>query len=160
MASNALLIIGMAGIAGAIVLALYALGSFGREKVGVARSMAAIQAMDAASAGLVAEEYARPFGDRVVAPSYDKLSDLGRRLTPQARIERVQHNEDRRRVVVRLTRDGLKHLGRMLPGYYAEISGIMAGLNGHEHETLVEILGKVRDGLSAHAAKGLGRGSR
>lgn len=91
MASNALLIIGMAGIAGAILLALYALGSFGREKVGVARSMAAIQAMDAASAGLVAEEYARPFGDRVVAPSYDKLSNLGRRLTPQARIERVQH---------------------------------------------------------------------
>lgn len=63
-------------------------------------------------------------------------------------IERIQHNEDRRRVVVRLTQDGLEHLGRMLPGYYREISGIMAGLNEREHETLVKVLNKVRQGLS------------
>ncbi len=74
-------------------------------------------------------------------------------------IERLQHNEDRRRVVVRLTRDGLKRLGTMLPGYYREISSIMAGLTEEEHEMLVRVLGKVRDGMSAHAAKGLSRGS-
>jgi len=66
-------------------------------------------------------------------------------------IERIQHNEDRRRVVVRLTKDGLAHLGRMLPGYYREISRFMAGLNGQEHETLFKVLGKVREGLSHHA---------
>ena len=68
-------------------------------------------------------------------------------------IERVQHNEDRRRVVVRLTQEGLEHLGRMLPGYYREISSIMAGLKAEEHATLVEVLSKVREGLSAHARK-------
>lgn len=81
-------------------------------------------------------------------------------LTKDGWIERIQHGQDRRRVVVRLTKEGLKHLGRMLPGYYAEISSIMFGLSEQEHETLVEILGKVRDGMSAHAAKGLGRGAR
>ena len=39
-------------------------------------------------------------------------------------IERIQHNEDRRRVVVRLTSEGLEHLGRILPGYFRETSGI------------------------------------
>jgi MarR family transcriptional repressor of emrRAB len=68
-------------------------------------------------------------------------------LTKDGWIERVQHNEDRRRVVVRLTTDGLKHLGRMLPGYYREISMIMEGLNEQEHETLVTVLSKVRQGL-------------
>ena len=68
-------------------------------------------------------------------------------LTKDGWIERIQHNEDRRRVVVRLTTAGLKHLGRMLPGYYREISEIMAGLNAQEHETLVKVLGKVRQGL-------------
>ena len=65
-------------------------------------------------------------------------------------IERIQHNDDRRRVVVRLTREGLEHLGRMLPGYFREFSSIMAGLNEQERQTLIKVLGKVREGLSAH----------
>ena len=65
-------------------------------------------------------------------------------------IERIQHNEDHRRVVVRLTEGGLAHLGRMLPGYYREISSIMAGLSRQEHEMISKVLGKVREGLSAH----------
>ncbi len=71
-------------------------------------------------------------------------------------IERIQHNEDRRRVVVRLTQGGLEHLGRMLPGYFREVSSIMADLNEAERRTLVEILGKVREGLSAHAQSSSG----
>ena len=72
-------------------------------------------------------------------------------LTKDGWIERIQHNEDRRRVVVRLTKAGLDHLGRMLPGYYREISSTMAGLNEQEHETLVKVLSKVREGLSTFA---------
>jgi DNA-binding MarR family transcriptional regulator len=66
-------------------------------------------------------------------------------------IERIQHNEDRRKVVVRLTREGLEHLGRMLPGYFREVSGIMTGLTEQERGTLVELLRKVGEGLSAQA---------
>jgi hypothetical protein len=47
-----------------------------------------------------------------------------------------------------LTREGLEHLGRMLPSYFREISGIMTGLTEEEHETLVKVLDKVREGLS------------
>jgi DNA-binding MarR family transcriptional regulator len=75
-------------------------------------------------------------------------------------IERIRHNEDRRRVVVRLTQEGLDHLGRMLPGYYRGISSIMAGLEGQEHESLVRVLGKVREGLSGYAKKEKGSGVR
>lgn len=65
-------------------------------------------------------------------------------------VERTQHNEDRRRVVVRLTKEGLEHLGMMLPGYYREISSIMAGLSEEEHHVLAKILSKVRQGLAEH----------
>ena len=66
-------------------------------------------------------------------------------------VERVQHGGDRRRVVVRLTQEGLENLGGILPPYYQAISSIMAGLSREEHTALVEVLSKVRQGLSAHA---------
>jgi DNA-binding MarR family transcriptional regulator len=74
-------------------------------------------------------------------------------------IERVQHNEDRRRVVVRLTSEGLEHLGKMLPGYFREVSRLTAGLSEQEHQTLINILGKVREALSALGANGSSRES-
>lgn len=90
MSSALLLVIGVAGIGAAILLVLVALGAFTNEKVGVARSVAAIQALDAAPPDLINEEYARPFGERVVAPSYDRLANLGRRLTPAGRVDSVR----------------------------------------------------------------------
>ncbi len=69
-------------------------------------------------------------------------------------VERVQHNEDRRRVVVRLTSEGLEQLGRILPGYFREVSGIMADLSEEERETLIKVLGRVREGISAHTGEG------
>jgi tight adherence protein C len=89
-----LLVLSLGGIAIAIVLALVAVGSLTAERAGVTRSLAAIDALDAADADLRARELERPFGERVITPSYTRLSNLGRALTPANQSDRLVRRLD------------------------------------------------------------------
>jgi MarR family transcriptional repressor of emrRAB len=64
-------------------------------------------------------------------------------------IERIQHHGDRRQVLVRLTAKGRKRLNGMLPGYYRQVTKLMAGVSESERRALMAILQKVNDGLPA-----------
>ncbi|MEW6443091.1 MAG: MarR family transcriptional regulator [bacterium] len=64
-------------------------------------------------------------------------------------VERVQHDGDRRSVVIRLTAKGRKRLDGILPGYYRQITRMMAGVSQKERRSLIGLLEKVRLGLPA-----------
>lgn len=73
----------------AIVLVLYTYGALSSDRVAVARSIEAISALDSSSPEMREQELLRPFGERVVAPSYDRLANLGRRFTPANQVDRL-----------------------------------------------------------------------
>lgn len=89
MGTLALLMLGLAAITLAIVLALIAIGSLTSERSEVTRSLAAISATTQADPDLRARELEQPFADRVITPSYARLADLGRKLTPVHQSERL-----------------------------------------------------------------------
>jgi tight adherence protein C len=73
-----------------IVLALSTIGVVTAERRGVARSVAAIQAMDKAPAAMKAE-VERPFAERVLGPMGDRLVDVGRRMVRADTASRLQY---------------------------------------------------------------------
>ncbi len=77
----------------AIVLVLSAVGVISKETRGVARSMAAIKALDEAPAELK-EELERPFAERVIAPLGEQAVGLGRKLSRADTAEKIQHRLD------------------------------------------------------------------
>ena len=77
----------------ACALALSIVGVATSERRGVARSLAAIRALDAAGPELAAE-LDRPFTERVVAPFGARLVGVGRHLVRADAAERIQHRLD------------------------------------------------------------------
>lgn len=63
-------------------------------------------------------------------------------------IERVAHPEDRRKLGIRLTKNGRQLLDEILPDYYDHIGKLMAELSEKERQELELLLGKVNQGLS------------
>jgi len=90
MSETLLLTVGLGGIFFAIVIALATLGVITQERQQVGRSLAAVQAMQAAPASMQ-RDLDRPFGERVVTPGLSRLTRLGRRFTPADQISRIQH---------------------------------------------------------------------
>jgi tight adherence protein C len=83
-----------AGLLGlAIVLGLSVIGVATSERRGVARSVAAIQALDSAPA-VLKEEVERPFVERVLAPLGDRFVNLGRSLVRAETATKLQHRLD------------------------------------------------------------------
>lgn len=64
-------------------------------------------------------------------------------------IVREPHEEDRRKMCIRLTLKGRLVLEQMLPDYYQRTSKVMAGLTDDERQQLVALLTKVSQGLPA-----------
>jgi MarR family transcriptional repressor of emrRAB len=64
-------------------------------------------------------------------------------------IDRTPHNQDRRRLCVRLTRKGRDYLESILPDYYRRAAKLMSNLTDDERMQLVRLLGKVNLGLPA-----------
>jgi tight adherence protein C len=85
-----LLVLGLAAVAGAIVLVIMALGSITSERAAVSRSLAAIEAVDTVDPDLRARELQRPFGERVLTPSYDRVANIGRAITPAKQADRIR----------------------------------------------------------------------
>jgi tight adherence protein C len=76
-----------------ITLALSVIGVVSGERRGVARSVAAIQALDSAPAALMTE-IDRPFAERVLGPLGDRLVNLGRRIVRADTATRLQYRLD------------------------------------------------------------------
>jgi tight adherence protein C len=77
----------------AATLTLSLVGVVTTERRGVARSLAAIEALDAAPESL-RSELDRPFAERVLGPLGEQLVGIGRRLVRAGTHERIQHRLD------------------------------------------------------------------
>jgi tight adherence protein C len=93
MGDNGLLLVGLAAIFVALVLILATVGAITAERTQVNRSMAALRAIELAPSGM-RQELDRPFSERVLLPSLENLTSLGRRFTPKGQIERLQRRLD------------------------------------------------------------------
>jgi tight adherence protein C len=84
------LLLGAGLVCAAMVLALSVIGVVTAERRGVARSVAAIQALDSAPS-VLKEEIERPFAERVIAPLGERLVGLGRRLVRADTAQKIQY---------------------------------------------------------------------
>ncbi|MFC4785181.1 type II secretion system F family protein [Nocardioides sp. MAHUQ-72] len=76
-----------------VTLSLSLVGVVTAERRGVARSLAAIHAIDSAPEAL-RSELERPFSERVIAPLGERLVGIGRRMVRAGTHERIQHRLD------------------------------------------------------------------
>lgn len=93
MDSQVVLLLGLLAIFGAIVILLTTIGTMTSERQAVNRSLAAVRAMDTAPDHMKAE-LDRPFGDRVMAPSMERLTGLGHRFTAGDQTDRIKRKLD------------------------------------------------------------------
>jgi tight adherence protein C len=77
----------------ALTLLLATFGVVSSERRGVARSVAAIQALDSAP-DVLKDELERPFAERVLGPLGDRLVGTGRKLVRADTAEKLQHRLD------------------------------------------------------------------
>jgi tight adherence protein C len=87
------LFLGVAGVFLAFVLALGTIGAITAERQQVGRSLAAVRAVQSAPANM-RRDLERPFGERVIGPTLNQLTRLGRRLTPTDHGSRVRRRLD------------------------------------------------------------------
>ena len=80
------------------------------------------------------------------------MTGLLDRLERDDLIERRAHQQDRRKIGVRLTPKGRQVLAEMLPDYYRRVAKIMTNLTEKDRLELMTLLGKVNQGLSALSA--------
>lgn len=86
---NALLILGIALVFGALFIAFAAVGGLTRENKGVNRSIAVLEALTGAPQDM-AEELEKPFSERVLLPLLAKVQNLGKRFGGDADNESIQ----------------------------------------------------------------------
>jgi tight adherence protein C len=87
------LVVGLAAIFVAVVITLATIGVLTGEREQVGRSLAAVQAFQAAPASM-RTELNRPFKERVIDPLVNNSSGLGRRLTPAGQIDKLRKRLD------------------------------------------------------------------
>lgn len=93
MSSSMTLIVGAGLLFLALALSLSLIGVATSEKRGVARSVAAIQAMDSAPQ-VLKDEIEKPFAERVLGPLGDRFVTTGRRLVRADTAQKIQHRLD------------------------------------------------------------------
>ncbi len=93
MSSTTLLLLGAALLFTAITLSLSLIGVATSERRGVARSVAAIKALDSAPSSLK-DELERPFAERILGPLGDRLVNTGRRLARADTAQKLQYRLD------------------------------------------------------------------
>jgi tight adherence protein C len=89
-----LLLLGAGLLFTALVVALSTMGVLTSERRAVARSVAAVQAINSAPTTLVADELERPFAERVIAPLGGRLVGIGRKITRADTAEKIAHRLD------------------------------------------------------------------
>lgn len=93
MSANLILLLGGTLIFASCALVLSIVGVLTTEKRGVARSLAAIQAMDKAP-DVLKQELERPFSERVIAPLGERLVGIGKKLTRADTADQIRHKLD------------------------------------------------------------------
>ena len=88
-----LLMLGAGFLFASLVLALSIMGVLTTERRAVARSVAAVQAMNAAPS-VIADELDRPFTERVIAPLGERLVGVGRKITRADTAVKIAHRLD------------------------------------------------------------------
>lgn len=88
-----LLMLGAGLLFAALVLAFSIVGVLTSERRAVARSVAAVQAMNSAPS-IIAEELDRPFTERVIAPLGERLVGVGRKITRADTATKIAHRLD------------------------------------------------------------------
>ena len=94
MSSTMILLLGAGLVFAASTLALSLIGVASAERRGVARSIGAIQALDAAPAAMREAELERPFVERVIGPLGDRLVSLGRKMARADTAKKLQYRLD------------------------------------------------------------------
>src|SRR5919199_2272848 len=91
-----LLLVGLLAFFAAFVLLIAATGvlSTGTPRGGVARSLAAVQAINRPRPDMREQELEKPFTERVLDPLADRFTAIGRRFTPEDRIVRIRRRLD------------------------------------------------------------------
>ncbi len=84
------LLLGAALLCAGMILSLSVIGVVTSERRGVARSVAAVQALDSAPSVLKAE-IEQPFIERVIAPLGERLVGLGRKLVRADTAQKIQY---------------------------------------------------------------------
>jgi tight adherence protein C len=93
MSATLLLMVGGMMLFGSLTLTLSLVGVATAERRSVARSLAAIEAIDRAPSALKTE-LERPFSERVIAPLGERLVGIGRKITRADTAERLRHKLD------------------------------------------------------------------
>ena len=88
--TETLMLVGAGLLCLSMVMALTVIGVITSERRGVARSVAAIQAMDSAPSVLKAE-VERPFAERIIAPLGERMVGLGRKLVRADTARKIQY---------------------------------------------------------------------
>lgn len=88
-----LLLLGAGLLFAALVLAFSIMGVLTSERRAVARSVAAVQAMNSAPS-VIADELDRPFTERVIAPLGGRLVGIGRKITRADTATKIAHRLD------------------------------------------------------------------
>ncbi|WP_310529787.1 type II secretion system F family protein [Nocardioides sp.] len=88
-----MLLVGAGLLCLAMILGLSLIGVASAERRGVARSVAAIQALDSAP-DVLRQELERPFVERVLGPLGDRLINTGRKLARADTAKKLQHRLD------------------------------------------------------------------
>lgn len=88
-----LLLLGAGLLFAALVLTFSIMGVLTSERRAVARSVAAVQAMNSAPSSITAE-LDRPFTERVVAPLGERLVGIGRKITRADTATKIAHRLD------------------------------------------------------------------
>jgi MarR family transcriptional repressor of emrRAB len=69
-------------------------------------------------------------------------------LAKDGYVQRLQHNADRRKLVVRLTDAARRRLDTLLPNYMSELTLLVSNLTEKEQQVLIKLLEKVSRGLN------------
>lgn len=93
MSETTMLLLGLGLIFIGLVIALATIGVLTSEKQAVGRSLAAVQAINAAPSAM-RQELNRPFSERVITPTFSKLTQIGRRLAGADQSDRLRRRLD------------------------------------------------------------------
>jgi tight adherence protein C len=88
--TETVMLIGAGLLCLSMILALSVIGVITSERRGVARSVAAIQAMDSAPS-VLRDEVERPFAERIIAPLGERMVGLGRKLVRADTARKIQY---------------------------------------------------------------------
>jgi DNA-binding MarR family transcriptional regulator len=69
-------------------------------------------------------------------------------LEKEGLVERSSRSDDRRSVLIHLTKKGNRLIERILPDHYARIGSVMSKMSKAEMKQLTVLLGKLREGIA------------